>query len=274
MVVQVGGQVVAERYAPDVTADTTLPSWSMAKSVLHAAVGVLVRDGRLTLDSPTPLPGATLEHLLAMRDGIEWREDYLPGGGSDVQEMLFGPGRADMAAYVLAKPIAHAPGEVFLYSSGTSNLISSMVADLVGQGDDYVRWLRAEVLEPSGLADAIPKLDDRGVWMASSYLFATARQFAAFGQTCLEDPPGWLPEGWLAEGARLRSRDENGQGYGLHWWVVDDAHGTYEARGYEGQSISVVPALDAVVVRLGRTRIDAVPAVRSWRHSLIDALSR
>ncbi len=272
MVVTVGGELVAERWAPGLTAASTLPSWSMAKSVLHAAVGVLVGEGRMALDEPAPVPGATLEDLLAMRDGLAWREDYLPGGASDVQEMLFGPGRADTAAYVLAKPAAHPPGSTFCYSSGTSNVISAMVADRVGRGDAYLAWLRGAVLGPAGMPGAIPKLDGAGVWMASSYLFATAREFAAFGQRCLDGGAGWLPDGWLAAGTRLRSHDDDGQGYGLHWWVVDDDLGTYEARGFEGQSITIAPALDAVIVRLGRTPIGRVPAVRAWRHALLRSL--
>lgn len=271
VVVRQAGQVVSERYAPGVDAATTMPSWSMAKSVLHLAVGVLVGEGRLSLDTPAPLPGATVEHLLAMRDGLVWREDYADRAQSDVQEMLWGRGRADMAAYVLSRPVAHPPGETFCYSSGTTNLLSAMVADVVGRGDAYVDWLRANVLDPGGLPSAIPKLDGAGVWVASSFCFAPAPELARLGERCLDGGRGWLPDGWLAEGTRLRSRDEDGDGYGLHWWVPDEQPATFEARGHDGQSISVVPDLDLVVVRLGRTTAAQAPALRCWRRSVIAA---
>jgi CubicO group peptidase (beta-lactamase class C family) len=112
---------------------TQLLSWSMAKSVLHAAVGILVADGLLDVDAPAPVPrwhddphdprGAiTLEHLLTMRDGLEFAEDYVDAGVSDVIEMLFGAGKDDVAAYAEARPAQHPPGEVFSYSSGTSTV--------------------------------------------------------------------------------------------------------------------------------------------------------
>lgn len=271
VVVHQGGELLVERYAPGVTPSTTLPSWSMAKSVLHLAVGVLVGEGRLALDTPAPLTGATVEDLLAMRDGLAWREDYVDGTQSDVQEMLWGAGRHDMAAFVLTRPVANPPGTTFCYSSGTSNLLSSMVADVVGRGDAYLHWLRTHVLEPAGLPSAIPKVDGAGVWIASSYCFAPPTELAELGQRCLDEGVGWLPDGWLAEGTRLRSHDEDGDGYGLHWWVADDGLGTYEALGYNGQCLSVVPALDLVVVRLGKTALTQAPALRAWRRSVIDA---
>lgn len=207
---------MVERYAEGIDAATTLPSWSMAKSILHAAVGVLIGEGRLSLDAPAPVPGATLEDLLAMRDGLAWQEHYEPGAPSDVQEMLFGAGRADTAAFTLGRSVAHPPGEVFCYSSGTTNVVSSMVADVVGRGDAYLAWLRSAVLEAAGMPSAVPKFDGAGVWIASSFCYSTAPELAAFGRRCLDGGTGWLPAGWIAEGTRLRSRDADGQGYGLH----------------------------------------------------------
>lgn len=80
------GRLVAERYAaPDVGPDATLISWSMAKSMLHAAVGVCVREGLLVLDAPAPVPewagrdnprsAITLDDLLTMRVGLDFAED-------------------------------------------------------------------------------------------------------------------------------------------------------------------------------------------------------
>ena len=99
LVIRQGGEVLLERYGhqPDtvfgpgapVTADTTLISWSMAKSITHAAVGVLVGEGRLRLEAPAPVPSwqgtekeaITLQQLLEMRSGLEFVEDYVDAGG-------------------------------------------------------------------------------------------------------------------------------------------------------------------------------------------------
>src|SRR6185369_15576683 len=50
------GKVIAERYAPGYGIDTPLHGMSATKSMLHALVGVLVRQGKLRLDRPAPLP--------------------------------------------------------------------------------------------------------------------------------------------------------------------------------------------------------------------------
>jgi CubicO group peptidase (beta-lactamase class C family) len=275
LVVRRGGETVFEHWADGVDEHTTLPSWSMAKSILHAAVGVLARDGCIALETASPVAGATVDHLLQMRAGLAWNEDYVPGARSDVQEMLFGAGRSDTAGFTLARPSAHAPGaaDAFCYSSGTSNVLSAMVAASVGHGDAYVEWLRDAVLAPAGLHSAIPKLDDAGVWIASSYCFATAMDFARFGELYLRGGDDLLPAGWVRSGTELVSRDEDGQGYGRHWWVWGDELGTFEARGYAGQSITVIPALDTVIVRLGRTELADGPALRAWRRDLVHDLA-
>ena len=106
------GRLVAEAYGPDTAADTTLISWSTAKSVTHALVGLLVGDGRLQLHEPAPVAAwegdarsrITLQHLLEMRPGLRFAEEYVDAGASDVIEMLFGAGQDDVAAFAAGLP--------------------------------------------------------------------------------------------------------------------------------------------------------------------------
>ena len=135
-----GGQLLLERYggalphfdrSPEpVEPHTPLLSWSMAKSVLHAAVGVLVGEGRLRLEQPAGVPGwddersaITLDDLLQMRDGLQWAEDYVDAGVSNVIDMLFGDGEADVASYAEARPLAHEPGSFFKTKRGVALLV-------------------------------------------------------------------------------------------------------------------------------------------------------
>jgi CubicO group peptidase (beta-lactamase class C family) len=297
VVVVHGGRLVAERYggalehwdrpAEPVGPDTPLLSWSMAKSVLHAAVGLLAGEGRVHPDDPAGVPawqgegdpraGITLEHLLDMRDGLAWAEDYVDAGGSDVIEMLFGRGQEDVARFAIDRPLAAPPGERFNYSSGTSNVVSSLVASHVGSGDDYDAFLRERLFEPIGMTSANPRFDAAGTWIASSYVHATARDWARFGSLYLRDGV-WdgrrlLPEGWVDHGRRMRSVDEEGDVYGAHWWGEGDDHGTFAARGYEGQSILVCPALDLVVARLGKTPEERKDALVRWRRAVVAAFA-
>ena len=292
------GRLVAERYDgviehweradEPVGPGTQLLSWSMAKSMLHAAVGTLVGEGRLRPDAPAPVPqwaaptdprrDITLQQLLEMRDGLDFVEDYVDARASDVIEMLFGAGKDDVAAFAADRQPVAPPGHRFNYSSGTSNIVSAVVGREVGLGESYARFLRDRLFEPIGAESARPTLDAAGTWVASSYVHATARDFARFGYLYLRDGV-WdgqrvLPEGWVDHGRRARSVDpEDGSRYGAHWWVADDGHGSFWASGYEGQSILLCPALDLVVVRLGKTPSDRYPQLREWREAVAAAFA-
>lgn len=284
LVVQ-AGELLVERYGtlPDgrsVDAATPLRSWSMAKSMLHAALGVLVGDGVLRVEEPAPVSAwaadgraaITVEDLLAMRDGLDFVEDYVDERASDTIEMLFGSGRHDVAGYAIGRPLAAPPGERFNYSSGTSNVLSSVVAGIVGHGHRYEGFLRDRLFRPLGVTSARPGFDDAGTWVASSYVDATARDFARFGELYLHGGESLLPDGWVEHGTRHRSVDaESGSGYGAHWWLPLGDAGVFEARGFEGQSITVAPAKELVVVRLGRTPAARNPPLRAWRAAVVDA---
>jgi CubicO group peptidase (beta-lactamase class C family) len=296
VVVVHAGQLVAERYGgalphfdrPEepVGPDTCLLSWSMAKSILHAAVGPLVASGRLALDGPAPVPewseaadprGAiTLDHLLTMRDGLDFVEDYVDASRSDVIEMLFGAGHHDVGHFAADRALAHEPGTVFNYSSGTSNIVSRVVAGVVGSGAAYEEYLRSRLFEPIGMRSAIVRLDDAGTFIGSSFVYATARDFARFGLCVLRDGC-WdggrvLPAGWVDHGRRIRSRDAtDGRLHGAHWWAVGDDAGSFWASGYEGQSVLCCPALDLVVVRLGKSTEAQAAALFDWRTQMIAA---
>lgn len=292
-----GGRLLLDRYGgalphfdrpPEpVEPGTPLLSWSMAKSVLHAGIGVLVGEGRLSLDAPPGVPGwtderaaITLDHLLQMRDGLEWAEDYVDAGVSNVIEMLFGSGQHDVAAYAEARPLAHEPGTTFNYSSGTSNIVAAILGREVGTGEDVRRFLLDRVLHPIGMRSADPRVDAAGTFIGSSYVYATAQDWARFGTLHLRDGV-WeghriLPEGWVDHGRRPRSVDPtDGVIYGAHWWMdhLDLERGTFRASGYEGQSVAICPALDAVAVRLGKTDEPFTENLPPWRKRLFDALS-
>ena len=278
LVVVQGGMIVAERYHPEVGPGTPLISWSMAKSVTQALAGVLVRDAMLDVGAVGPQlhetwtddrRAITLTQLLQMRSGLSWTEEYedtedapLP----DVLEMLFGAGVDDMARFAAGRPLAHQPGDHFCYSSGTSNIVSALVTDLLvtrptsaaDREQAMRRFMQAELFDPLGMSSADPRFDTAGTFVGSSYLYATARDFARFGLLYLRDGV-WdsrrlLPEGWVDAARTAQAVEPDSLNwYGQHWWVYPCAHGSFRASGYEGQAVLVVPGLDLVVVRLGKT---------------------
>ena len=310
LVVVQGGRMVAERYGrwfvgplealagkepTPVAVDDTHISWSMAKSVIHAVVGLLAQDGRVALGDRAPVAQwsdpddarhpITWDQLLQMRPGLRWVEEYYDFGGDDtappdVVEMLWGSGRADMAAFAAGFPLIHPPGseEAYCYSSGTSNIVAAAAQAVIGDGEaGGRRFLTERLFEPLGMTTAQPRFDEAGTFIASSYLFASARDFARFGLLYLRDGV-WdgerlLPEGWVDHGRTARSWDETLY-HGAHWWTPADRYGTFLADGFEGQRILCVPALDLVVVRLGKTHADHAPTLDAHLGAIIELFAQ
>jgi CubicO group peptidase (beta-lactamase class C family) len=282
-----GGRIVAERYADGFHAQSTHHSWSKAKSITHALAGLLVGDGRLDAAAPAHVPewrapgdprGAiTLDQLLRMSSGLKWLEEYLPAQPSDVIAMLFGEGQDDVAGFAAGFPPAHAPGSYFYYSSGTTNIVSRILArTLDAYGPDFEAFMRARLFEPLGMQSPQPRFDAAGTFIGSSFCFATARDFARFGLLYLRDGV-WegrrlLPQGWVDYARTPTFQQPGGEGdgrYGAHWWLDLAGPGSFSANGYDGQFTVLAPDLDLVLVRHGATPLDKKDAPKGWIREVV-----
>ena len=280
------GRLVAEAYGPDTTRDTTLISWSMAKSITHAAVGLLVGDGLIDLSAPVPVASwanddrrhITMQQLLNMSSGLHFVEDYVDAGVSHVIEMLFGEGIDDHAAYAANLPLDHQPGEVWNYASGTTNIIARIVGDIVGDGlTGMEAFLKRRLFSPLGMTSASPKFDTAGTFVGSSYVYASALDFARFGYLYLRDgrwndqqllPAGWVDHARAPVAAALAAHETHG--YGAQWWLWRHSRSTFFASGYEGQRTIVSPERDLVIVRLGKSPSELGPAYDAWLDQVIN----
>lgn len=260
-----GGRLVVEEYN---NWDATEPhvSWSMAKSITQAMLGVLVAEHRVDVWTPAPVPEwsdpadprhpITIDTMLHMRSCLEWNEEY--AGESDVITMLFGEGKADRGAFAADQPLVCEPGEVWSYSTGTSMILARVIADEVGYGEDGTAWAQDALFGPLGITSVVHDLDGMGVMSGGSNINMTAQDFARFGLLYLRggewDGIQIVPEEWV-DYARLPLPDA--PEYGAHWWVAgseDGNHGAFAANGFGGQSITVVPELDLVVVVLANVQ--------------------
>ena len=286
------GRIVAERYAHDVEPDDTFLSWSMAKSITSALVGILVRQGRLDISQPMPVdewPAGdprrriTIDQMLRMVDGLRFREAEDLGGGSvryyppeesDVIPMLFGEGKDDVAGFAATLPYQAEPEARWNYNSGGTNLLSRLVARTVGGGaDGMLAFMREELFEPLGMTTARPRFDAAGNFVGSSHCYCSARDFARFGALYLRDGV-WegrriLPEGWV-DYSRTPSPQSGGL-YGAHFWVIPGSLGLFQCNGAEGQRVLISPKLDLLVVRLGKTPPHKVGHVVEYCRQLVDA---
>lgn len=279
------GRIVAERYAPGFSVATPMPGWSMTKTATAVLIGALVKTGRLSVERKALLPEwrspgdpraqITLEQLLRMTSGLHFTERY-GDPGADVALMLFA--RADGAGYAIDKPLDAAPGTRWQYSSGTSNILSRVIRHAVGgSARDYLDFPRHALFDPVGMRGAIIEPDASGTFVTSSYMYATARDWARLGQLLLQDGV-WegsriLPEGWVRYMATLTPQSTR-KDFGAHLWLKvtppfnsllvpppELPADAFHAIGYEGQFVSVVPSRRLVVVRLGLSRGDHV-----WDH--------
>lgn len=276
------GRLVYERYAAGANRGYLQYSWSMAKSVTHALVGILVGQGRLDITAPAPVPEwqgdaraeITLDQLLRMSSGLEFAEDYYDGGASDVIPMLFGEGRFDTGTYAADKPLAHPPDSVWSYSSGTTNIICRILRDVIGNGPSgMLDFMHEELFDPLGMRTPTPRFDRSGTFVGSSFLLATPQDFARFGLWYLRDG-FWegrqrLPEGWV-DYARTPTHLDSANGYGAHFWIDPDNPERFYCSGYDGQRILMAPTQDLVIVRCGRTPEGHAPAVFDRVNAIVD----
>ncbi|MEO7269582.1 MAG: serine hydrolase [Knoellia sp.] len=260
------GAIIGERYADGFTKDTPQLGWSMTKSVTNLLTGRLVLDGTVKLTDNNLRPewkddrsAITIDQLLRMTGGLDWDETY--DLGTPITQMLYG--ESDMAGYVAAQKLAHAPGTYQQYSSGSTTLLCSVLG---AKAKATSRLAAARVFAPLGLSSAVLETDGVGTPVCSSYLWATPRDWAALGQFALQDGV-WdgrrlLPEGWMASSTKVTPvKTSEEKGYASGWWSNSDADGslveptltadTYSMQGHDGQRVYVVPSKKLVVVRLG-----------------------
>jgi len=263
------GQVIAEAYDQGADADTPLLGWSIAKSVTSTMLANLEYRGLLDIDNP---PGFSrwendgraeikIRDMLTMSDGLAFSEEYNPG--DDATAMLFmAPSSSD---YVMNMELAVQPGRIFNYSSGTANLLSRVFVDSFANPqeayDDYMENIHGVL----GFQNAVFETDASGVFVGSSYLYASARDWARIGQLMLNN--GMINgqrvfrEDWVQR-ATMPNQTENEKAYGFQWWLnrgdanlrwPDLPEDTFMANGNRQQMVVVVPSADVVIVRLGWT---------------------
>jgi CubicO group peptidase (beta-lactamase class C family) len=143
IVVLYKGQLILERYADGFTENTRLIGWSMTKSITSALIGILVRQGKLNIDAPAPVPewkniqdprhAITIKNLLQQSSGLNFEENYTKS--SDATRMLYQ--QSNMGAFTASHSLKDKPGTVFYYSSGNSNILSRIIRQTVGDSLYY-----------------------------------------------------------------------------------------------------------------------------------------
>ena len=258
------GTLIAERYADGVTARSPLHGWSMSKSLAATYAGVLVQQNLVDIYAPGQIEalnavgpqteGLTIDHLLRMTGGLAGHERQ--DGVDPNSDMLFT--ESDMAQFAATREILYAPGEYWEYQSGNTILAGMGLQDQIEGGlEADLTHLRKSLLEPLGMFDTVVESDEAGALQWSSYVYASAQDWAKLGQLYLDGgrvgDDQIIPEDWIDYiTTPTQGSDEQ---YGSGYWInqsglPDDA---FVMNGFQSQRGIIIPSEDLVVVRLGAT---------------------
>lgn len=257
------GNPVAESYQPEFDAKTRFLSWSMAKSFTNALAGIMVKEGKWIINQPVNIPEwqtderkqITISNLMQMQSGLQWNEDY--GNRSNVTVMLYC--KDDFARFAWQQPLQYPAASKWYYSSGSVNIVNQLMRKSLTNDTEYYSFADSRLFNRIGMPNAVFEVDPTGTQVGSSYIYATARDYARFGLLYLQDGifngERILPEGWVNYSTTPAS-DSKG-GYGSLFWLNKAKYypsapqDMYSCNGHDGQRIFIIPSKELVVVLLG-----------------------
>jgi CubicO group peptidase (beta-lactamase class C family) len=192
---------------------------------------------------------------MQMQSGLKWNENY--GNRSDVTVMLHC--ESDMSKYSYSMPFEVAAGTKWYYSSGTTNIVSWLIRKQFESDSAYYSFAKTQLFNKLGTPDAIMETDPSGNYVGSSYLYATARDYARFGLLYMNDgilnEERILPEGWVKYSTTAASASKGE--YGAFFWLNQSKkypsapEDMFSCEGHDGQYIYIIPSRQLVVVVLG-----------------------
>ena len=268
------GRIIHERYAPGMDMTTRTRTWSTAKSIASTLIGMLVDDGRLSLDEPLgiewlpavgsadhdPRSNITLRHALNMSSGLypidNDRLEYATGSG-----MSYWVGASSVRQFRQGAVIRE-PGTYWDYENYDTLRAVYAMKTALGDERSYHEFPRRALFDRIGMRNTLVSMDRFGDFILSSQVYTNARDLARFGLLYLN--------GGVWDGERIISEDwiefvrtpapalaELGNYYGGQFWLVPDDRkhevpaDAYSTSGNRGQYTVIVPSHDLVIVRRG-----------------------
>ena len=272
------GRILHEQYLNRTTERTRFMSYSMAKSLNSIMAGMAIADGRIaSVEDPvlkympelkgTAYDGLTVKHLLWMRTGARWSDNFFaPGPSRDAHVAAFVEARAryvDAARGITER--AGPPGVAFNYNSVEAALVGEIVSRATGM--PLSEYLSQKLWRPGGMeSDAFYVLDgsgETGREFTAGGFNATLRDYGRIGQMMLERGQAngrrLLPARWVDESTTPgpgHASVEDGTGYAYLWWTIDGTR-AFTMLGGEGQFVYVDPEHRTVIVKLSHIPVGA-----------------
>ena len=251
-----GHVVLAEEWAPYRLEDRHL-LFSVSKSFTSMGIGLLIEDGKLSLDDKVvsffdqdDLPDKISDNLAAME--IRHLLTMTTGHSQDTVEALSRDRR--MVRIFLGLEVEHEPGTVFVYNTGATYLLSAILQKLTGE--TLLDYLRPRLFEPLGATEAIWEISREGITKGGWGLSLNTESLARFAQLLLQrgewNGEQLIPAAWIDEATKKQVPNDNQenpdwqQGYGYQFWRAQ--HNAYRGDGAFGQYCLIFPEHDTALI--------------------------
>jgi CubicO group peptidase (beta-lactamase class C family) len=285
------GKVIAERYADGIGVDTPLLGFSMTKSVINALLGILTLQGRISPSLPAPVPewrAATdprheieVGHLMRMTTGLALDETNT--GFDPSSRILYL--HNDTAGFAVKAAMIAPPGTRWAYSSPTTQILARIIRDITGGPEQTLAFAWRELFNPLGMRTVTLEFDGAGTLLGSTYMLASARDWARFGLLYLNDGTAGgkriLHEDWVDYSAAATLDAD----YGAGFWTNRSEHpyakgrvslgiprDAFFASGDLGQRVVILPTQHMVIVRLGDA-VDPTGDIRGLGRLVKEAIA-
>lgn len=271
--------IVFERYARGFDERSMLNSFSVAKPIVAALVGIALAEGRIrSLEDTvadyrpdfagTPYGAVKLKHLLTMTSGMADAPSLLPGRA----QYYYGD---DLLQTVRRAGSEKREGTGWRYSEADVQVLGFVLAAATGKS--LAEYLSEKLWQPLGMeADALWSLDRiGGSEKAFCCISARARDFARLGRLFLaggrRNGVQLVPTEWTAQAVLPGIRTGFGYVHRHLWWAPDGSEGDFYAYGHNGQYVYVNPRSGVVIVQFSQNgKRDPVAVFRSvaaWLRS-------
>ncbi len=227
-------------------------TYSMCKSITGMAIGLLINEGRLSLDDRlSDIFGARIGPLNRLKKPITVRNLLNMSSGIDFNEAGALSGN-DWRKSFFEASFKFEPGTKFEYNSMNSYMLSAIVTEITGQS--LFDFCKERIFDPLGIKrvlwESCPQSITKGGWG----LFMRIEDMAKIGQLALQNGR-WgdkqiIPRQWIVESTALQieTGDDSNRHYGYQIWVNNDRYCSYAFNGMMGQNVFVYPDVDMVVV--------------------------
>jgi hypothetical protein len=246
------GKVICECAFDPFDMDMWHTTYSMCKSITGMAIGLLIDEGKLTLDDRlSDIFGARIGLLNSFKKPITVRNLLNMSSGIDFNEAGALSGN-DWRKGFFEASFKFDPGTKFEYNSMNSYMLSAIVTEITGQS--LFDFCKERIFNPLGIKrvlwESCPQSITKGGWG----LFMRIEDMAKIGQLYLQNGK-WgdkqiIPRQWIVESTALQieTGDDSNRHYGYQIWVNNDRYCSYSFNGMMGQNVFVYPDVDMVVV--------------------------